>query len=261
MKEFVKSSMQLTLRFFKACYWWLLKFAYRLKWLSVYNIPVIINNFNRLTFPLQLLEFLEKCGFTNIVILDNNSTYPKLLKFYENCKYEVIRQHVNHGHLAFWKSGLYHKYKWNYFIYTDADVVPIEECPEDFIVHFVSLLTKNYQLDKIGFGIKIDDLPDSFSLKKKVTDYEKRYWKKEVAQNVYDAPIDTTFALYKPFSTLRRGEIYTLKAFRTGPPYLVRHLPWYVDSLNLSEEESYYLQTCGISSSLGKQKNKMDDVY
>ena len=254
---YVKSKLRV-LRF---TYWFFLEFGYRLRILSVYKIPIIINNFNRLTYPLQLITFLERCGLNNIIILDNNSTYLPLLKFYETCKYKVIRESHNYGHLAFWKSGLYNRYKWNYFVYTDSDVVPADECPTNFIVHFKTMLNRDYGLDKIGFGIKIDDLPDSFSMKKRIVDYEIRYWQNEVMPNIYKAPIDTTFALYKPLSNLKGGQAYTLSALRTGFPYLIRHLPWYIDSENLSEEEQYYVKTCNDSSSIGQHQKGQGKIY
>ena len=52
---------------------------------------------------------------------------------------------------------------------------------------------------------------------------------------MFVAPVDTTFAAYRP------GEPFGKKpAVRTGHPYLARHLAWYVDTGNLTEEESYY---------------------
>jgi hypothetical protein len=249
------------LRLLKIIYWLFLDLGYKLGILSIYKIPIVINNFNRLTYPLQLITFLERCGLKNIIILDNNSTYPPLLKYYESCTYKVIREPHNYGHLAFWKSGLYYRHRWNYFVYTDPDVVPVEECPTDFIEHFKLILDENNGLDKIGFGIKIDDLPDSFLLKKGVIEYEKRYWAKEVKPNLYDAPIDTTFALYKPFSKLKLGEVYTLPAFRMGFPYLIRHLPWYTDSKNLSGEEEYYLKTSNDSSSISQHQIGQGKIY
>ena len=257
MYHFIKSQF----RFFKFIYWNILRLGYKFKILSIYNIPIIINNFNRLTHPLQLIEFLENCGFTNIVMLDNNSTYPPLLKFYNQTKHKIIRMGFNFGHLALWKSNLYKNYKWNYFVYTDSDVVPIDECPKNFIDYFRKVLDQHYQLDKIGFGIKIDDLPNSFSLKERVVAYERRYWEKEFAPTLYQASIDTTFALYKPLSNLKNDQIYTLFAVRTGFPYLLRHLPWYADSKNLTEEEQYYIQTCNNSSSLGKHQGGEENVY
>lgn len=262
MKDFARRIRDLIIRSIKSAYWIFLNTGYRLNLLSVYNIPIVINNFNRLTHLIKLLDFLEKSGFTNIIILDNNSTYPPLLEFYKkNKKYKILRETHNYGHLAFWKSGHYHKYKWGYFAYTDPDVLPIEQCPENFMQYFYKKLHGNYLLDKIGFGIKIDDLPDSFSLKKKVIEYETRYWKNEVEPNIYKAPIDSTFALYKPFSNMKSGQIHTLAAYRTGFPYLIRHLPWYIDSKNLSEEDKYYWQTCNDSSSIAQQEKGNRTIY
>ena len=47
-------------RILKVPYWWILNLGYRTKLLDIYDVPVIINNFNRLTFPVQLIEFLKK---------------------------------------------------------------------------------------------------------------------------------------------------------------------------------------------------------
>ena len=30
------------------------------------------------------------------------------------------------------------------------------------------------------------------------------------------------------------------RSLRTGPPFVARHLPWYIDPLNLSDEDRYY---------------------
>jgi hypothetical protein len=249
------------LRILKILYWSIEDLVYKLGVLNIYEIPVVINNFNRLSSLRQLTKFLEDCGFKNIIILDNNSTYPPLLEYYERSNNKVIRCGHNYGHLALWKSGLYDQIKWNYFVYTDSDVLPIDECPKNFIEHFKSILDKEWRLDKVGFGIKIDDLPDSFSLKNEVVEYESNYWKKEVMPNVYEAPIDTTFALYKPLTNLKSGHSHTLKSFRIGSPYLIRHLPWYVDSECLSDEEKYYMQTSNKSSSLASHWRGEGDVY
>jgi len=264
MKELLRRSyhfLKSQLRIFRFIYSGLVNIGYKLNLLSIHDVPVVINNFNRITHLLHLIEFLEGCGFTNIIILDNNSTYPPLLDFYKDTKYKVIRGKHNYGHLAFWKSGLYNRYKWNFFIYTDSDVVPVQECPKDFIKWFKSILDTNYNLDKVGFGIKIDDLPDTFALKQKVIEYEKKYWKTKVGSNTYKAPIDTTFALYKPFSNLKMDQIYTLSAYRTGFPYLIRHLPWYVDSEHLSKEDLYFIETCSSSSSIGQHQKGEGQVY
>ena len=261
MKRRIRIGMQGVHRFIRTLYCVFLNIGYRLDLLSVSRIPVIINNFNRLTYLRELIQALESRGITNIVIIDNQSSYPPLLAYYKICPYKIVRLPANYGHLALWKSGVYSQYRWNYFVYTDPDVVPVEQCPSDFLAVFKTLLDKNYKLDKIGFGIKIDDLPDRFALKERVVRYESGYWEKEVAPGLYNAPIDTTFALYKPFSRLKAGEIYTLQSWRTGYPYLIRHLPWYIDSSQISQEDQYYLDTCNGSSTIAKEVLGKEKIY
>ena len=47
------------------------------------QIPIVINNFNRLGYLKRLIASLESRGYKNIHIIDNNSTYPPLLEYYE----------------------------------------------------------------------------------------------------------------------------------------------------------------------------------
>ncbi|HWA33283.1 MAG TPA: hypothetical protein VG737_04090, partial [Cyclobacteriaceae bacterium] len=82
-------------RFLKGLYRKFVDRKYRTGQRNAYDIPIIINNFNRLTFPVLLIQFLEKCGYNKIVILDNYSTYPPLLEYYRTCPHEVIRSKRN----------------------------------------------------------------------------------------------------------------------------------------------------------------------
>lgn len=118
---------------------------------------------------------------------------------------------------------------------TDPDVVPVEECPLDAVDRFRDLLDRHAHLHKAGFGLRIDDLPDHYALAQQVRDWERRFWADEIEPGVFRADIDTTFALYRPMR--RHLESH---AVRTGHPYVARHLPWYLDSANLSDEDRYY---------------------
>ncbi|HNY14595.1 MAG TPA: hypothetical protein PKI12_03580, partial [Bacteroidales bacterium] len=114
------------------------------------KIPIIINNFNRLEMMVQLIESLEKRGYTNIFIIDNLSTYPPLLEYYKTCKYTVFRLDRNIGMNALWGSGLIKKFRNDYFVYTDSDMVPVEECPDDFLLFFLEVLRKHKLAQKAG---------------------------------------------------------------------------------------------------------------
>jgi hypothetical protein len=214
------------------------------------NVPVIINNFNRLDYLLQQLKWLEKAGMRNIYIIDNASTYPPLLDFYNKCHFTVFRLTQNVGHTALWDTHIQLWFKNQYYILTDPDIIPIEECPLDSVSYFWSLLQKYPQISKVGFGLKIDDLPDHYNRKHEVIKWESSFWNNEIEPNVYKAKIDTTFALYKPNTTHQQWD----STLRTGGKYIARHLPWYENSSTPSQEELFFKEVTTNISSWYKQE-------
>jgi len=223
---------------------WVKAFVFRSKIRNARQIPIIINNRNRLEYLIQLISALESRGYNNIYIIDNNSSYPPLLEFYNSCKYEIFRLKENVGHLAMWETDIYKRFIRDYYVYTDSDVVPIEECPEDFLDVFWRTLKSNPRVQKVGFSLKIDDLPDSFRNKHEVIAWESQFYQKEIGEKFYEALIDTTFALYRPFMRAGKGGLM----YRTAAPYQAYHMPWYVDSSNLSAEENYYVKHATTST-------------
>ncbi|WP_455622289.1 glycosyltransferase family 2 protein [Parabacteroides sp.] len=206
------------------------------------EIPIVINNFNRLSCLRKLIDALTARGYTNIYILDNASTYPPLLEYYKSCPFKVFNLQQNLGFKALWKSPLRKRFCGDYYIYTDSDVVPADYCPADFIDYFLRELKRHPLARKIGFSLRIDNLPDCYAHKEKVIALEKRYYKHLSEKGLYRAPIDTTFALYRPRVGLSRSR--SAEAYRTAYPYQAEHLPWYSDSSNLPEEEQYYIAHC-----------------
>ncbi|MBD9168708.1 MAG: glycosyltransferase [Parabacteroides johnsonii] len=159
------------------------------------EIPIIINNFNRLTTLRQLIDILTACGYTNIYILDNASTYPPLLEYYKTCPFTVFHLNQNLGFKALWKSPLKKRFCNDYYIYTDSDVIPADYCPKDFIDYFLEELKKHPLARKIGFSLRIDNIPDFYVHKEEVINLEKRYYAQPPKEGLYRAPIDTTFAV------------------------------------------------------------------
>ncbi len=219
------------------------------------NIPIVINNFNRLAMMLRLIDSLTSRGYHNIHIVDNASTYPPLLEWYESCPYTVYRLDRNVGHLAFWETDLHEKFRGQYIAYTDPDVEIHPDCPDDFMEKFVKLLRKYPKALKVGFSLLIDDLPDCYDKKEDVQKWESQFWETEVEPGVFKAPIDTTFAVYKPFF---RGELinFAYTFLRVGKPYSVRHLPWYADSANPTGEDKYYISQIRTSTHWSEQEKK-----
>lgn len=190
----------------------------------------------------RLLDWLETVdNAAEVYLIDNASTWAPLLEFYNATQHTVIRTGGNHGHRVGWSQGLLRQLtNGRRFIYTDPDVVPIEDCPADALARMADVLDADRQVTKCGFSIKVDDLPDCAPPGAAL--WESRYWNDYVpTMDAWRAPIDTTFALYR--SRAVRGFRYQ-PAYRLPAPYSVRHLPWYLDPANLDEEQSYYVSHC-----------------
>lgn len=206
------------------------------------DVPVVINNFNRSVVLEQLLGWLVRAGMRRVLVLDNASRYPGTLALYGSIRagkipgVEVVELGRNLGFRALWRSSVWRRVRGHYSVYTDPDVLPVEECPLDVVRALYDVLIRFPDRQKAGLGIKIDDLPDHYDKKDEVVRWEQQYWQKQVAENVYDAPVDTTFALYRPWA---RGGWWT-PALRTGGALMLRHMPWYMNSKQPDEEELFY---------------------
>lgn len=217
-----------------------------------FNVPIIINNFNRLTYLKKLIDSLNSRGYKNIFIIDNASTYPPLLEYYKICPYKIFRLSENIGYLSLWKTKLYKQFENKYFVYTDSDILIHVDCPNDFIYYFYTIMQRYKNVQKVGFGLLINDLPDTYKYKNEVIAWEKQYWQKEVEKNIYLANIDTTFALYRPF--VKWGSNIYVDHFRTNYPYIAQHLPWYVNSNSMCDEDIYYINKVATSTHWSEKK-------
>lgn len=204
---------------------------------SLVQYPIFITSRDRLTMLRALVDWLERAGQHEIHIIDSASTYPPLLEYLDASPHHVVRLTHNLGHRSPWLSGTVQRHAYGrYFVVSDPDVVPDEHCPLDALDHFRALLDRHHEIDKVGFGLRIDDLPDHYPLAEAVRAWEARFWTEEIEPGVYRADIDTTFALYRPID----GRHDESRALRTGAPYVARHLPWYVDAGALDAEERHY---------------------
>lgn len=208
-----------------------------------YKIPIYIISYNRLSFLKQTVEWLKKYGYKNINIIDNCSDYPPLLDYYQNCGCNVIRMKKNYGHLVFNKHPKFFFIRnFSFYILTDPDLTPIDKCPPNFVEVFFNVMWNHLEYSKVGFSLKIDDLPDDYYLKDEVLLWESKFYKNIIGTTpvtLYNANIDTTFAVNSPKIFVAYKNRY--KGIRTGFPYQVRHLPWYGEKK--SEELDHYLKS------------------
>ena len=171
-----------------------------------------------------------------IIIIDNGSTYEPLLEWYYSIqdKVEVIWG-KNQGHLALWAIGL-NKQLPELFVYTDSDIELNADFPENW-KQIMSNVYYKFGFNKVGLGIKIDDIPDHYRYKNQVIRNEGRWWLNEIDKDIYTADTDTTFCLIKNIGD------NPYKSVRVCSDNMIsRHAPWYINLDNLDEEEKFYLE-------------------
>jgi SAM-dependent methyltransferase len=207
-----------------------------------YSLPIFIVNYNQLACLRKQLAWLINAGYKNIRILDNQSNYPPLLEFYKNIKrnlngaVDVVILEKNYGCRGILTETVLNRFEIStFYVYSDGDVVPDVCCPSNVVAHLASLLHANPDVRKVGLGLRLDDLPATYRFREQAIVWESQFWRQPVARGAFRAPIDTTFAIYRPH------EPFALEpALRTGWPYLARHEPWYSDSSRPTEEERFY---------------------
>ena len=227
------------------------------------GVPIIINNRDLSVWPKSMVAELKRmkhCG--PILIVDNASTNPDTLKWYDELSHDdnavVIYARLNGGHKAPFTLGvpfsLNRQFGYQYYIVTDPDL-DLSGCPDTTIEYLLdvynimdeSIYDWNREnlppsrcnlKDKIGVGIKIDDVPENALF---FNECERFYWKQDLilpnyktpsgGPKVQPAPIDTTFALYD----FERIKFYGIGGCRTADVTL-RHLPYYITPDNLYDD-------------------------
>ena len=209
------------------------------------KIPVIINNRNFLTWPKAMVERIKEYdGVGEIIIVDNDSTYPPLLEWYATNPCRIERLDTNVGMGAPWVSGVVKELNGAPYVLTDPDLGQ-EETPDDTLIYLLDKLN-TLQLDKVGLGLDWQIVEKKSPYYERLNLYEKSRWNNSpVKDGVYtEVQIDTTFALYNV-------DHYFIGGGSTTFPYVARHYPWEfsIEEARNSEEFMYYMDNATSASS------------
>jgi len=224
--------------------------------MNLKKIPIVVISYNRLSYVKKMVDWMLGLGQENIIILDNDSSYTPLLDWYTNLKnknVKVLKSNKNYGHRVIVDSGLLKYLEKSYFIYTDPDLEPFDFTPDDIIEKCFEISEK-YKCNKVGPGLDISNIPNYYPFKNDVIVHESNFWndKDKTEEGHYKAPIDTTFALYRPGTK----EIHAENCIRLNHPYVVKHMGWYYDPKNSSAEEDYYYNDIKLESTHWSANNK-----
>lgn len=207
------------------------------------KIKAFIVNRNLVTTLQKTVDFLLKENRVEVVIFDQDSTYPPLLEYYKTCGVKIVYAGVNGGPHSTWGPKLAPEFNNEYFILADSDC-SYEGVPDDWLDKMINVLKLTNHF-KVGFSLRLNDLPDT-PLGRMARTAEARYW---IDKNEYGwvADIDTTFALYRPHSP------FSYRALRLDDPYCIKHHMWYLTKEELPDEWRYYLDHASGVSTWGSQ--------
>ncbi len=220
------------------------------------QMPAVIIAYNQPTFVKNMVRQLEPYT-SDIIIIDNNSTFPSMLDYYENeYQYTLLKQKNNFGFTVYKKDWI-QKLVGDVYLLTDPDLEFNENLPTNFIQQMLEV-SDYFQAHRVGFALSIDhpDLrPDVCYHGKTIQSWEANAWNDPVRYDpnpdleVYRVDIDTTFCLINK-KHLRSAQHTNLleypenSSYRIAGDFTCKHLPWHKNFHLMLEEGEYesYLQ-------------------
>jgi len=211
-------------------------------------ITVLINNRNLVIWPKEMVACIQKFeGVSEIIVLDNDSTYQPTLDWYETLEEPVgvMLLNWNVGHTAPFIPWMLSQVETPYLVVTDPDL-GLLDVPTDVLLKMKGILEET-GLPKIGLSLRYETVPMGSPYFEHVNSWEKylREGRPIIHPGVRNAPVDTTFAMMRT-----EGARYFVGGARMEPPYCARHYPW--ELIDITEEYQYYLDRANESCSYKK---------
>jgi hypothetical protein len=198
---------------------------------------------DRASYAKQCVEELQKVGL-EVHIVDHASTYPPAVEWLKQVNAQVHRLDNQHPQQLWTWPGLRALVGTKKpYVVTDCDVIPT--APDDWVSELASYLD-NPAWNKVGMSLRLADIPESYQHRQKVIEWETQHWEHPLTEatrakvTLFGAAVDTTLAIYQPLGLYPSFALGP--AIRTGYPYYAKHLSWYEDSSNPSEEQQWYEQ-------------------
>lgn len=221
-------------------------------------IPVFINSFNQPSYLQSTVFWFSRNGFHNITVLDNASESPALKEYFASRKFQIRARLHDLGDNIGPRRALLAAQAMigpkTPFIFTDPDL-DLPQPPAANLLTRMFELGERYKKLKVGLALDIADdgtfrdiQLQRFNRRVAIQQWEKRFWRYPIEENVYAASVDTTFFLYVPGPPenaplsqygVRQPRVPAIRV--AGAGFLARHKPWYLDDGQTEAERAYYL--------------------
>jgi glycosyltransferase involved in cell wall biosynthesis len=222
------------------------------------ELPIIIPTFNNPTYLKNTVDYFLERDF-NIIVLDNASTYPPMLELLfelsENNKCYVVMQNSNQGPRQFFYDNSFYNWLPNYFYATDPDLGYNKDLTREDWLSFIDI-SERLDMYKVGVGMRLDiedsnilDLVRNYGYMTSIRELENGYYNSpcsatEQGDIIYNAPIDTTFALYNKKNQPVSGNNFMDKNVRVRGRFDSWHYGWFDPQPIPAEEQEFYTEAC-----------------
>ena len=218
------------------------------------DTPIIIPVFNAPTYLKSMIDQLEARGWTNVIICDNDSTYPPMLDLLNelSIKYSVVMWGKNLGPRVYTEDKDICSRMPKYFIVTDPDLLFNDAMPASAL-NKMKRIVDMYGVSKVGLAVDIDSPEEieKFFNPKGVELGERVHWIKKIdryqeSDDLYHAPVDTTFALYNRDAFLVEIDNVPVRmtcntsAIRIAGRFTCKHMGYWKETPLSEKEETHY---------------------
>jgi hypothetical protein len=202
------------------------------------HIPIYTIGYNNYTFIKNTVEQFIHLNVRKIIIIDNNSFYPKLLDYYNEINGKIINKtHINvikmdknYGHCVFYHADIW-KILPKFFVLTDPDLKYNLNMPKNFLQIFAAYTLKN-------------KCKSAFDL---LNNESELLTNNSATYNSYFKYTDTTFSLYNKKYNYQ-GHHYNAVNF--NGIFNCVHIPWIPNFKEmLLEDEFDYMINKNVCSS------------
>jgi|LauGreDrversion4_2_1035121.scaffolds.fasta_scaffold260061_2 hypothetical protein len=237
------------------------RFKDALKTIPANEVPIIIPVFNLCSYADNMVQQLLSRGITSFIVCDNASTYPPMVEYLDKLSttQRVVRFSENLGPRCFAELPQMLAILPEYFIISDPDLVLNPNLPPDFIDKMKDVINA-HNVSKAGFALDIYDTCHKFFNTAQVHKWEGKNWEIKVPQlsncvldDIYRAPLDTTFCLFKKsiyfreFFSIGFG-ITATSSLRIAGRFTCEHMGWWENQPVPKDEMDHYKNTQRWSS-------------
>lgn len=213
------------------------------------DIPVYVIAYNNPTFVANMVSQID-CYGSKAIVVDNGSTFPPMLKLLETIRswrsrmgalHEVRNLSQNTGPRGAAFAPEIVSEMPAFAAITDADIAFNPHLPPNFLEVLAAVAEWNPGR-KVGFALNISSpsrfWPGLYGDGKTLVEFESMWWLKPIPDvtgnglELYDASIDTTFAVYNVramISQCNQRSCHGFAGLRVAGIFTAEHQPWTVN--------------------------------